>query len=88
MSMHEGFERTYFLSYCQSVYDTDKAYHSEQTNRLNRHRHVELDSAQFLANIAMIRKPKKYWRLVLQLGFLHYGLLMVYVASLTLSLYR
>ena len=78
MSMHEGFERTYFLSYCQSVYDTDKAYDSEQTNRLNRHRHVELDSAQFLANIAMIRKPNKVLEIGTSTGFstlwLAYGL--------------
>lgn len=78
MSMHEGFERTYFLSYCQSVYDADKAYDSEQTNRLNRHRHVELDSAQFLANIAMIRKPNKVLEIGTSTGFstlwLAYGL--------------
>ena len=78
MSMHEGFERTYFLSYCQSVYDAEKAYDSEQTNRLNRHRHVELDSAQFLANIAMIRKPNKVLEIGTSTGFstlwLAYGL--------------
>ena len=78
MSMHEGFERTYFLSYCQSVYDTDKAYDSEQTNRLNRHRHVEPDSAKFLASIAMIREPHKVLEIGTSTGFstlwLAYGL--------------
>ncbi|WP_010199212.1 O-methyltransferase [Psychrobacter sp. PAMC 21119] len=78
MSMHKGFERTYFLSYCQSLYDTDKAYDSEQANRLNRHRHVEPDSAKFLASIAMIREPHKVLEIGTSTGFstlwLAYGL--------------
>jgi predicted O-methyltransferase YrrM len=76
--MHKGFERTYFLSYCQSLYDTDKAYDSEQANRLNRHRHVEPDSAKFLASIAMIREPHKVLEIGTSTGFstlwLAYGL--------------
>ncbi|MBF4489685.1 class I SAM-dependent methyltransferase [Psychrobacter sp. N25K4-3-2] len=72
MSMHKGFERTYFLSYCQSLYDT------EQANRLNRHRHVEPDSAKFLASIAMIREPHKVLEIGTSTGFstlwLAYGL--------------
>lgn len=78
MSMHGGFERTDFLSYCQSLYDTDKAYDIAQANRLNRHRHVEPDSAQFLASIAMIRKPNKVLEIGTSTGFstlwLAYGL--------------
>lgn len=78
MSMHECFDNTYFLSYCQSLYDTDKAYDTEQANRLNRHRHVEPDSAQFLASIAMIRKPNKVLEIGTSTGFstlwLAYGL--------------
>ncbi|AMT97535.1 MULTISPECIES: O-methyltransferase [Psychrobacter] len=78
MSLHDYFERTYFLSYCQSLYNKDRAYDVEQTDRLNRHRHVEPDSAQFLANIAMIRKPNKVLEIGTSTGFstlwLAYGL--------------
>ncbi len=78
MSLRECFERTYFLSYCQSLYDKDRAYDAEQTDRLNRYRHVEADSAQFLANVAMIRKPNKVLEIGTSTGFstlwLAYGL--------------
>ena len=78
MSMHEGFESAYFLSYCQSLYNTDKTYDSAQANRLNRHRHIEPDSARFLASIAVIRKPNKVLEIGTSTGFstlwLAYGL--------------
>lgn len=78
MSAHKSFERTHFLSYCQSLYKADSTYDSEQVDRLNRHRHVEPESAEFLANIATIRQPKKVLEIGTSTGFstlwLAYGL--------------
>lgn len=78
MTTHKCFEPAYFLSYCQSLYDNDKVYDTEQTNRLERHRHVEPDSAQFLASLVMIQKPKKVLEIGTSTGFstlwLAYGL--------------
>ena len=69
MSVHKSFERTHFLSYCQSLYKADSTYDSEQVDRLNRHRHVEPESAEFLANIATIRQPKKVLEIGTSTGF-------------------
>ncbi|MGP4864241.1 O-methyltransferase [Psychrobacter sp. T6-5] len=78
MSVHKSFERTHFLSYCQSLYEADSTYDYEQSNRLDRHRHVEPDAAQFLANIATIRQPEKVLEIGTSTGFstlwLAYGL--------------
>lgn len=78
MSVHKSFERTHFLSYCQSLYKADSTYDSKQVDRLNRHRHVEPESAEFLANIATIRQPKKVLEIGTSTGFstlwLAYGL--------------
>lgn len=72
------FNPSHFLSYCQSLYEADSTYDSEQSNRLARHRHVEPDAAQFLANIATIRQPKKVLEIGTSTGFstlwLAYGL--------------
>ena len=78
MSTRDCFDSAYFLTYCQSLYDTDKAYDVKQADRLNRHRHLEPDSAQFLANIATLRKPNKVLEIGTSTGFstlwLAYGL--------------
>ncbi|AOY43331.1 MULTISPECIES: O-methyltransferase [unclassified Psychrobacter] len=72
------FNPSHFLSYCQSLYEADSTYDSEQSNRLARHRHVEPDAVQFLANIATIRQPKKVLEIGTSTGFstlwLAYGL--------------
>ena len=76
--MMPTFNPSHFLSYCQSLYEADSTYDSEQSNRLARHRHVEPDAAQFLANIATIRQPKKVLEIGTSTGFstlwLAYGL--------------
>ncbi|SJN21839.1 O-methyltransferase [Psychrobacter sp. JB385] len=76
--MMPTFNPSHFLSYCQSLYEADSTYDSEQSNRLDRHRHVESDAAQFLANIATIRQPKKVLETGTSTGFstlwLAYGL--------------
>ncbi|WP_201597819.1 O-methyltransferase [Psychrobacter vallis] len=78
MTTHKSFEPDYFLSYCQSLYDTDKVYDTEQTNRFDRHRHVEPDSAEFLAGIAIMRNANKVLEIGTSTGFstlwLAYGL--------------
>ena len=78
MSVHKSFERTHFLSYCQSLYKADSTYDSKQVDRLNRHRHVDPESAEFLANIATITKPNKVLEIGTSTGFstlwLAYGL--------------
>lgn len=72
------FNPSHFLSYCQSLYEADSTYDSEQSNRLARHRHVEPDAAQFLANIATITKPNTVLEIGTSTGFstlwLAYGL--------------
>ena len=72
------FNQSQFLSYCQSLYKTDTAYDAKQTDRLNRHRHVAPDAAEFLANIATISQPKKVLEIGTSTGFstlwLAYGL--------------
>ena len=76
--MMPTFNPSHFLSYCQSLYEADSTYDSEQSNRLDRHRHVEPDAAQFLANITTIRQPKKVLEIGTSTGFstlwLAYGL--------------
>ena len=76
--MMPTFNPSHFLSYCQSLYEADSTYDYEQSNRLDRHRHVEPDAAQFLANIATIRQPKKVLEIGTSTGFstlwLAYGL--------------
>ena len=76
--MMPTFNPSHFLSYCQSLYEADSTYDSKQSNRLDRHRHVEPDAAQFLANIATIRQPKKVLEIGTSTGFstlwLAYGL--------------
>ena len=72
------FNPSHFLSYCQSLYKADSTYDSKQVDRLNRHRHVEPDSAEFLANIATITKPNTVLEIGTSTGFstlwLAYGL--------------
>ena len=76
--MMPTFNQNQFLSYCQSLYQTDSTYDSAQADRLDRHRHVEPDAAEFLANIATIRHPKKVIEIGTSTGFstlwLAYGL--------------
>lgn len=78
MSGLNVFNDTYFLSYCQSLYETDSTYDSEQTDRLNRHRHLEPESARFLASLVMMQKPKEVLEIGTSTGFstlwLAYGL--------------
>lgn len=78
MSALERFDDLYFLSYCQNLYDIDKAYDNDQTNRLNRYRHLEPDSARFLASLVTMQKPKKVLEIGTSSGFstlwLAYGL--------------
>lgn len=78
MSGLEPFDETYFLSYCQALYDNDQAYDAKQTDRLNRHRHLEPKSAKFLASLVMLQKPKTVLEIGTSTGFstlwLAYGL--------------
>lgn len=72
------FNDTYFLSYCQNLYDADNTYDSEQTDRLDRHRHLDPESARFLASLVMMQKPKEVLEIGTSTGFstlwLAYGL--------------
>lgn len=78
MSGLDVFNDTYFLSYCQNLYEADSTYDSEQTDRLNRHRHLEPESAMFLASLVMMQKPKEVLEIGTSTGFstlwLAYGL--------------
>lgn len=78
MSGLETFDDTYFLSYCQALYDNDKTYDAKQTDRLNRHRHLEPKSAKFLASLVMLQNPKTVLEIGTSTGFstlwLAYGL--------------
>ena len=72
------FNQSQFLSYCQSLYEADKSYDAMQANRLDRHRHVEPDAAQFLASVVMMKNPRKVLEIGTSTGFstlwLAYGL--------------
>lgn len=78
MSVLKTFNDAYFLSYCQKLYDAHKTYDNEQTDRLNRHRHLEPDSARFLASLVTMQKPKSVLEIGTSTGFstlwLAYGL--------------
>lgn len=78
MSTLKDFNDAHFLSYCQSLYDTDKTYDAKQTDRLKRHRHLEPDSASFLASLVIMKIPKKVLEIGTSTGFstlwLAYGL--------------
>lgn len=78
MSGLKTFDDTYFLSYCQALYDNDKTYDAKQTDRLNRHRHLEPKSAKFLASLVMLQNPKTVLEIGTSTGFstlwLAYGL--------------
>lgn len=78
MSGLETFDDTYFLSYCQALYDNDKKYDAKQTDRLNRHRHLEPKSAKFLTSLVTMQKPKRVLEIGTSTGFstlwLAYGL--------------
>lgn len=78
MSTRDCFDSAYFLTYCQSLYNADKAYDAKQVDRLNRHRHLEPESAKFLASLVTMQKPKKVLEIGTSTGFstlwLAYGL--------------
>ncbi|MFW2177167.1 MULTISPECIES: O-methyltransferase [unclassified Moraxella] len=53
-----------FLTYTHTLYQTDKAYDDSQADRLARHRHLEPDSAEFLASFVISKNVKN----VLEIG--------------------
>ena len=67
--MMSTFDQSHFLSYCQSLYEADKSYDAIQTNRLDRHRHLEPEAAQFLASLVMIKHPKQVLEIGTSTGF-------------------
>lgn len=69
MPILKTFNNARFLSYCQTLYETDKTYDNEQIDRLNRHRHLEPDSARFLASLMMMKQPKKVLEIGTSTGF-------------------
>lgn len=60
--IYSNFEK--FKIYTDTLYQTDKAYDDAQTNRLARHRHLEPESAQFLASLVI----GKHAQHVLEIG--------------------
>lgn len=55
---------TNFLNYTDTLYKTDKAFDDSQTDRLNRHRHLEPDSAEFLASLIISKNTQN----ILEIG--------------------
>lgn len=55
---------TNFLNYTDTLYKTDKAFDDSQTDRLNRHRHLEPDSAEFLASLIISKNAQN----ILEIG--------------------
>lgn len=53
-----------FKVYTDRLYQTDKAFDDSQADRLNRHRHLEPDSAQFLASLVISKNAKN----ILEIG--------------------
>lgn len=47
-----------FKNYVDKLYQSDKAYDDTQTDRLARHRHLEPESAKFLASLAIAQKAQ------------------------------
>lgn len=64
MANGEQFDTQYFFSYCQSLYENDEAFDEQQTDRFKRHRHLQPDSAKFLASLIISSGAKK----VLEIG--------------------
>lgn len=78
MSVLKTFNDAHFFSYCQDLYDADSTYDKGQTDRLDRHRHLEPESARFLASLVTMQKPKSVLEIGTSTGFstlwLAYGL--------------
>lgn len=53
-----------FKAYTDRLYQIDKAFDDSQTDRLYRHRHLEPDSAAFLASLIISKRPNS----VLEIG--------------------
>ena len=53
-----------FKIYTDTLYQTDKAFDDSQTDRLNRHRHLEPDSAEFLASLIISKNAQN----ILEIG--------------------
>ena len=54
----------HFKAYTDRLYQIDKAFDDAQPNRLNRHRHLEPDSAEFLASLVISKRAKN----ILEIG--------------------
>lgn len=53
-----------FKAYTDRLYQIDKAFDASQTHRFYRHRHLEPDSAEFLASLIISKRPNN----VLEIG--------------------
>ncbi len=53
-----------FFTYCQKLYNIDKAFDQTQSNRLLQYRHLEPQSAQFLASLVIATKANE----ILEIG--------------------
>ena len=59
----------HFKAYTDRLYQTDKAFDDAQPNRLNRHRHLEPDSAEFLASLVISKRAKNMLEIGTSTGY-------------------
>lgn len=59
----------HFKAYTDRLYQIDKAFDDAQPNRLNRHRHLEPDSAEFLASLVISKRAKNMLEIGTSTGY-------------------
>lgn len=61
--------RHQFEQYVGALYETDKTFDESQPNRLSRHRHLDPDSAQFLASFILAKSAKNLLEIGTSTGY-------------------
>ena len=68
-SSDQPFDTQRFIHYCESMYQQNKAFDDKQTDRLARHRHLEPESAKFLASLVIAKQAFRVLEIGTSTGF-------------------